>query len=876
MARRCVFLCLGLFALGCGGGDGPADGSVDGDIPLVPVGVETAAPTSVAAGETLNITCLLVDAMGDTFTPPADLSASIRAVPEASVRQEEDGSYTAIQAGRVEVACVFESLRLSDETPALVEIRPGSPARVVTTLDVDSVEAGGTSRASCEVFDAFGNVIDDAETSIRSEPAEEGNTFDGTLGTFTKAGRFEVYCDVTGAEGEGADIEVRPGLPASLVLARDPAQAIYGHGQVITIRRLVSDQYGNTVVEARVPTRSEPAGDEIGDGRYRYDEDGIYTVTATVDPPTHEDITLTASVRIVVDGDGPAIACDAPFDGQILDRSPTGSITFQGSVNDLSGVNEVRVNGTPVDVGHSGEFEAPIDLEYGINFVDLAAVDSIGRETSRTCSFLVANRWAPDNRNTDDLVSLRLRQSALDDGDRSGSINSLNDILSRVLNSDGLEDLLDTSLRANNPLKPNACDQRVLGVCVLRSQVDYVRSELNGPNTTTLTLVDGGMRVNLVANNLRLRIRVQGRVAGIPFDTEGWVTFERVAVQAIFNTTLSGGRPRISVRSGSVSTTVGDIDTSFSGLDGGIINIVVGLFNGTVKNLVAGIVTDFVTDNFNDILDDVVSGLDVSTLGTSFDVPRLDSDDTIPLTFGLGFSHLTSTSSRMLFGLGTRFRAPPAHARPTFGAPMQDVAPLLDVSGSQPAGVGVSETILNQALHALWRAGFFDVALSESSLGLPEGVAVDMITGLPPVAIIEDGGRVEISLGAVQMQLVYPDLFAEPIQLGLGVRASMGVRLDGDDLLFEGFRIEELYFSTDLASLDMSTRDTIEGFLRRLLERILQPALNDALPAIPIPSFELPTSLAPFDIPAGDLGVVSPTLATEPPHFVLRGGFAVR
>ena len=82
---------------------------------------------------------------------------------------------------------------------------------------------------------------------------------------------------------------------------------------------------------------------------------------------------------------------------------------------------------------------------------------------------------------------------------------------------------------------------------------------------------------------------------------------------------------------------------------------------------------------------------------------------------------------------------------------------------------------------------------------------------------------------------------------------------------------------TGLTSLDSDTRDTIERVLTRLLDRVISSALTNALPAIPIPSFELPASLATYGLPAGaELGLVSPSLSSQPPHFVLRGGFAVR
>lgn len=867
-----------LLGAACGDGNAPLDGAVDAAPTLVPADVETVAPETVRAGEPLSVSCLLVDPSGETFTPPPDVEASLRFVPEASVERTDDG-WIATRVGRVEVSCVFRSLRLSDETPAIVEVTPGEPARVVTSLDLDSIEAGGTVRASCEVFDAYGNRIEDASPTVRSEPAEDGNAFEDSLGTFTKAGFFDVFCELPGAESTPAELEVRPGIPASLVISRVPDQPIYAIGQVIDIARLVADRYGNPIDDAVVPVTSDPPGQQLGDGRFRYLEDGRYTLTATVVGPTEGGEPLSASTVVIVDGNGPAIACDDPVDGAILDRRPGGTITFRGSVSDLSGVTDLRVNGTQVTVDANGSFTHELETHYGINFVDLSATDSAGREASRTCAFLVADVWSPDDRTLSDTLSLRMRQAAFDDGDRTDGLDSLGDILSTVINSSGLRDTLHSQLRANNPLKPSSCDSSVLGVCVLRSEVIYRDSELNGPNTSDLQLVDGGLRATVRLENVRIRIRVRGRVSGIPYDTTGWVTFSHLEVRATFDTGLSGGRPRITVRRGSVSTDVGSIDTDFSGLDGGIIDIVVDLFQGRVRDLIANLVRDWVTDNFNDILDGVVGGLDVSSLGTSFEVPRLDSDATIPLTFGLGFSSLNTTSRRMLFGIGTRFFAPAAHARPTLGAPVRRGARLLDPGGDGSTAVAVHEAILNQALHALWRGGFFDATLNTDALGggLPAGVEAELSTGLPPVVVITAANRVEMSLGAMVMRLSYPDLFAEPINLTLGVRASMRVRLSGDSLIFDGFGIEELYFSTDLASLDMSTRDTLEGFLSQLLERIIRPALMDALPTLPIPSFELPASLATYGLPAGaELGLVRPGLSPEPPHFVLRGDFAVR
>ncbi len=864
-----------------GGGETSPDAGAadDGGVTLVPVGVDTVAPASVQAGTTLSVSCLLLDDMGQTFAPPDGVSASLRFVPEDSVQRQDDGSYVATRAGEVEVACTFSSLRLTDDTPSVVQITPGDPARVVTHVAPDSMPADAETLVSCDVYDAYGNPITDTTPSLRAEPPDEANIFDGQYGRFPRAGHYDVYCDLPGAESMPDRLEVYPNVPASLLISRVPDQPVYAQGQVIEIQSLVFDRLGNPVTDAEVTVTSSPAGQQLGAARFRYMADGRYTLTATVTPPTESDIPLTASTEVIVDGNGPTIGCDDPLDGAILDQTPGGTITFRGSVSALAGVTSVSVNGGDVMVDSSGAFSTTLGTKYGINFIDISAVDSAGKENSRTCAFLVADTWAPDDRSFDDTLSLRLRQDAFDDHDRTDGLDSLDDVLSTILNSSGLHDSLDAALSASNPLKPSSCDQGgPFGTCLLRSEVIYRSLQINGPNSAELTLVDGGMQANVHIHDLRVQVRVHGTALGIGYDTTGWITFDSADVGVIFDTGLASARPRVSVRPGSVSVSVGHISTSFSGISGTIIDIVVGLFNGRVRGLVAGALRNYVAGNFNSILDGVVGGLDVRTLGTSFIVPRLDGSGNIRLSFNIGFSSLNTNPTRMLFGIGTRFYAPPAHARPTLGAPSRSGPRILDVSGMSSAAVAVHETLLTQALHGLWRGGFFDATIDSSTVsGAPAGVSAEIATGLPPVVIIRADGRAELSLGAVTMRLTYPALFTDPIEVELGARASMAVALDGDSLTFSDVRIDELYFSTDVAGLAMSTRNTIAGFLQRLIQHIAYSALDGALPAIPIPSFALPDSLSVYGLPSGAaLGIVDPTLSAEAPHFVLRGDFAVR
>lgn len=882
--------CAAVLFVACGGG-GPnpvpaADGSIlpDGglapiDIPN-PILVQTMAPAEVRAGERIAVTCIILDESGEPYSS-AGRTPRIRVAPEASVVRMDTEIIAAV-AGEVEVSCAFPELMLTDESPAIVRILPGAPASVTTTIDRSQIEAGESVSVSCDVVDAYGNAIADASPGVVLSPTDPGNTVAGLTGTFTRSGIYDVACQLAGATSTTERVEVLPSLPAALALSKVPDQPVYATGQVVEVAAVVTDRFGNVVPDAIVDMVSAPAADDmLGSNRFRYFDDGTYVVTATVAPPTQDDAILTAQVTIVVNGNGPQIQCTGPRDGDMVVAAPGSTIVVTGAVDDASGVAEVLVNGAPATVD-GGTFRANVTSQFGINFIDVVARDTFGAESTTTCAFLASARYADPGAILGDVVSLKLRQEAIDDMNRGDGLDSLNDLLHTVLNSNGLITQLDTTLSAANPLKPRSCDQRVLGLCVLTSEVNYVSDggqlgtglELTGTRTTVLQLVDGGLRATVSIPRLRVRLRISGT-----FSSTGWVTFNDTNVALTFDVRLSSGRPTITVRPGSVSVSIRSVDTDFSGLSGFIIDVVASLIQGTLRTFVQNTLRDYITTSFNEVLDGVVSGLDISSLGSTLDVPRLDGSGSIPLAFGVGFSSVSTTPQRLLIGIGTRFSAPVQIARPTLGVavPPGITEPLLDdPSVTQSTSVSVHSALFNQVTHALWRAGLLQARVTGSGLGggLPAGLVADIDGGLPPVATLRSDGRAEIGIGSLNLTLLYPGLFEEPITLSLGARASTTVRLVGNDLSFDAITIDELFFSTPDVSLDAATRDVLERFLTTLVQSIVDRVLNDALPALPIPSFELPSSLTTYGIPAGtELGIRSPALAIEPQHFVLRGNF---
>lgn len=837
----------------------------------VPTAVETAAPATVRAGQAITVTCTLRDAGGNTLTAPAGVEPTITFAPAMAVR-EEGGRTIAVRAGEVTAACAFPSLSLTDATPARITITPGDPARVTTTLDREAIAAGETATAACAVADAYGNAITGAAATLRLDPMGMGATVTGLAARVERAGMYTAACVVPGASGDGASLTVRPGLPATLVIARSPDMPLYARGASVDIQATVSDRYGNRIPDAMVTYTSSPTAAVAG-SLVTFEREGRYTVTVRVGGMTDGGRELVQTTSLVVDSSGPAIECVGPAHGAMVNAAAGSTVTFQARLADTTGVRSVTVNGRAVTAGNGGAVSAPVTARWGVNFVDVTATDVNGQENSRTCAFLASDRWNGEAAHLSDGVQLLLRQAAVDDGDPTSPITSIDDVLQRVVNSQGLRDQLHSSMLAANPLKANSCDQRVLGVCVFRSEVNYERSELNGPHTTALSLVDGGLRATVRFQNIRVRLRIGGTLS-----TSGWVNVASLDVGLIFDLSSSGGRPRAVVRPGSVTTSVGRISTDFSGLTGAIVDIVVSLANGTVRNVVSNALRDYVSTNFSRVLDGVLSGLDVSSLGASFNVPRIDGSGSTALRFGVNVSSLSPTASRLRFGLGTLLStATPAHARTTRGIalPPGDTG---EASLSTPATVAVHVAVLNQAMHSLWRGGWLDVALPASrfSSELPAGSRFDVTALLPPVAFLRTDGRINLDLGALEVAFSIPGT-TTPFRVSVGARASGAITLSGNSLRFGGVTLDEVKVSITSESIPMGERDALVTGLRALVQQYVERSLNDALPAIPIPGFTIPASLATYGLPAGaTLGIRTPTLGNARQRFELRGGFGQR
>src|SRR6185503_9577115 len=109
-------------------------------------------------------------------------------------------------------------------------------------------------------------------------------------------------------------------------------------------------------------------------------------------------------------------------------------------------------------------------------------------------------------------------------------------------------------------------------------------------------------------------------------------------------------------------------------------------------------------------------------------------------------------------------------------------------------GVGAYLSIINHALHALWRANYFAVTLTSTQLGsgVPPGVTLNVVTRLPPVATILANGTVQLQIGAMDLVVQHPSL---PANLGVrfGADAHAVPTLVGNDVTFGGIIIDQVH-----------------------------------------------------------------------------------
>lgn len=862
--RSLVFAILG-FTVACGDNIRPG------------LSIEThVASHALVAGDPVGARCSIVDEHGDPALDkdgnPLSAETDFVISYEAPEHFADAGGVTvAAKVGSATVRCAAPSLAIVDATPEDVTIAAGPPVRVITQLASPTTIAGQPDGVTCLAFDAYDNPVANVTQALSLSPTGAGTTTTATEVTATLIGEYTVTCVVSGAaDVQPATLVVLPALPASIAGVLDPARTIYAILDQVTLIAAVFDKFGNRVDDVTYAYSATPTVQAPGPARFLFSQDGTYGLTARVTSTTDNNVPLSVTLPAFVDSNGPIIDCmrldatSVASDAYMVQQAPA-TVLFPVRLGGAFTPATVTIGGAPASIDSStGNWTASVPLNFGMNFIDVVATDNNGVQNSKTCFVLAGTFFSPEANPMAGSLALRLDQYAIGDPDPTG-IDSLNDLFYTVLKSDALRQLVDQALSNANPINNGGC-----GVFACNPDVNYNAGSLGWDTpTTTMTLINGGFRAYVHLPNVHLTVRACGTTCCIGGSTIQ-VTASYIDATVDFGLTLQGGVVRTAVL-GTPNVTVGSVNLNGSGFCGFIINLVQSFFTGTVKNAVQNALASFINNKVGPMLDSITSSLDISTLAQQFNVPRLDNTGTVSLGFGLQFSSLDINTTRALIGIGTRF-TPGATAvnRPSLGIARRTSDPLVDPPGTsdaRPVAVSAYEGVLNQVLHALWRAGYF-----QANLSIGGGTAT-IDSWLPPVAVVGNNNTAELMLGGVYATLTIPGLIDQPITVMFGGHANATVSMNGNALTFGNLNLDKLYVSFAV-TLSQQQRDAMEQFLKSALADVLANALNNGLPAFPIPSFTLPASVATYGLPAGaQLGIVNPVLTTGNAHCVLDGQF---
>ncbi len=263
--RKCAFplaavaVAIGIGS-GCGsrtpgvtnnnGGDSDAGGT-EAPTPVA-LSIETfAIPLELVAGDEVTAACVV--------SQDRDYLAGIETVvavsPEAGALTTGTTSvtFTPTEVGSYVVHCETADGLTVDEKGVTIEVLAGPPASVETMISDNVAEAGASVSADCEVFDAFGNLIDEEDYEqttglfLPDELWPDPLSGPGFTVRGTTAGDYEVACTYGELIDETPEpLTIVPGIPAftdTIVLPTYLAPT-----EEATIECVVQDAFGNDLV----------------------------------------------------------------------------------------------------------------------------------------------------------------------------------------------------------------------------------------------------------------------------------------------------------------------------------------------------------------------------------------------------------------------------------------------------------------------------------------------------------------------------------------------------------------------------------------------------------------------------------------------------
>ena len=525
---------------------------------------------------------------------------------------------------------------------------------------------------------------------------------------------------------------------------------------------------------------------------------GFYDVAAKKGGQT------VAQVRVRVSDERPAFTVGAPAAGAFVTAADGAAVEVRGTVADpLGGTLTLEMGGRPVTVDAQGGFRASQPARFGVNFVEVTAIDGAKNRFVYHHGFVVAPRYGRGETLADAAMS---------------------------------EELLDLVAEKISPLIPSLIQIGAQAEPVadpLAHKIYFDGATLPGqdgnPGSMVVTLDsrEGALRTTLGATgDLVARAHVDNWVLD---DTHITATASDLFVDA---TASFGG--------GGLAASVDDLTVDFSNFDleiGSIPGWLPGLFVEAAKSVIGRVIKGRVGPIVTDVLASVGGDYPLTS------VPCLELPEPFVLTYRL--AAIAPKERR----LGVRLGAEAHHGGSGGqGAPMRDEAGVAAPAGG-PMAVGVGYNLLNQFLFELWRGGALKITLDEGDLAaalpsVPALAGLDVILdvkaelGLPPVVEAGEGGKLRVSVGEIRVDIKL-DAGVFQIALAVNVGAVAAVELSiADGAPRVAVAIEELHFDLGRKTFSGLNPEAVRQLVAAIAPELVGRVAG-ALEAFKLPAVDL-------------------------------------
>lgn len=793
------------------------------------------AQAQAQAGKPVAVHCPVYDAYGNV-NPDAQAAG---VVAESPVGVESSPAHPFVvrgtQTGQYDVACQLGSAQ--DPSPAQLEVTTGIPAATETTLTPSHARPTDPVAVGCAVTDAYGNPIDDVETSFyllppTGETAESaGVTRAAGEFTATLAGEYRVFCNTPGyAAGDEspAVLTLHPGRPAAWN-ADLLQQTCYWEDARLPLSVSVYDAWGNRVdpdalADFSIALDSTPAGAVTSDGQGGWVLTGEGDITLTLAPVGNYDPTMDPEVfDIRVDSTPPQFALSPPERAARLpaDAVPGGTAaggtgSIQGEVVDAtSPVVRFELNGEPQSPpGDSRTVPISVeqDVRWGMTVVTGEAEDACGNRALLSQSQLwshagylpAATEANPDARVPEGAVA-QLNQEVIDDGNRS-DLDDLASVGEAALQQLSFNDLVapgQVLISEGNPDCSGWCpsDLDTIGFTFSRKDNDEPIT-VGGPYINYLEPVNGGMRFEAELQDFRFPYRLDIEACGVcvtltPTFT-GTIEADWARAQGVMGVDkTAGGDVQVDVAEMTVDSASLNFSVDCADWLQGLCDWATGGISDLIRDRVEQAIANAVRDQIPGVVEDFLGGFSVAQ---SFTLPeplgmQMNMDFGIDrITFcgpdaGLPRPQACGPSSPNP-GYGQLSLATQVFPSDPIGGFLTPERGVLHKAGDPPGfsssqyafGMALADELLNQLLWAVWYGGGLQLDLQDvlalaGDVALP-GLAVQMFGEQPPVIMASDGPEdIDIGIGdlSVDATVDIAELLGQPDASGQAIDVRMYV-----------------------------------------------------------------------------------------------------